>query len=341
MKNLLPEKIFPTERATPEHRLRIVATLAYPVTGLMAGTPVLIRKLTAPQRERRAEAAALKGRAAELLAEADKLDQEAFAKKLAEADPAKRPAMIHAREAARVAAKEAAAEQAKADRKTARSKFGDAAGAGALLLIIGGPLVWSLARPLIGPGIGLLIGAWWIAALIHAPSAEKTGADTSGSTPQTGQDDVREQPVPTPDQEPAPALSVTTEPTPTDARDAVALLGVAGTHVALTAVAAHLAAEHPLWERSGKALRALLREAGVRVRDGVKVDGVSVPGIHHDDVPPLPSPSGPAPWSVVVAGQSNNNNHNNAQEWATREGFVMQTDPDNPARTIVVHTPAA
>ncbi|MFB7672919.1 hypothetical protein ACFC26_16075 [Kitasatospora purpeofusca] len=329
----MTERIFPTDT--------VVATILYPVTGLAAGTPVLLRKLTAPQRERRAEAAALKAKAAQLLAEADKLDQEAFAKKLADADPAKRPAMIHAREAAQVAAKEAATEQAKADRKASRSKLGDAAGAGALLLIIGGPLVWSLARPLIGPGIGLLIGAWWIAALIHAPSAKKADSDASERTPQTSPNDAPETPVQTPDQEPTPAPSVTADPTPVDAHHAVALLGAAGAHVALTAVAAHLAVEHPRWERSGKAVKALLREAGIRYRDGVRVDGVSVPGIHHDDVPPLPSPSNSAPAPVVVAGQSNNNNHNNTESWPTREGFVMRADPDNAARTIVVHTPAA
>ncbi|MFG3051378.1 hypothetical protein ACGFZP_10595 [Kitasatospora sp. NPDC048239] len=329
------ENIFPTDT--------VISTILYPVTGLAAGTPVLIRKLTAPQRERRAEAAALKTKQNELAAQA-LIDAETAwaAKAAAETDPAKRAAMLQAREAAQVAARQFELEQAKTARKAARGKLGDTAGAGALLLIVGGPLIWSLARPLIEPGIGLLIGAWWIAALIHAPSPGKDTADDAEQGPQTDQDGAQEDPLPTPGQEPAQTPTVTADPTPADARHTVALLGAAGTHVALTAVTAHLAAAHPLWDRSGKATKALLREARVRVRDGVKVGGISVPGIHHDDVPPLPSPSDPSPESGVVAGQSNNNNHNNAQEWSTREGFVMRSDPDNPARTIIVsHTPAA
>ncbi|MER8099412.1 hypothetical protein [Kitasatospora sp. NPDC094016] len=344
------EKIFPTERAVPGQRMRIVATLAWPVTGLLTGTPVLIRRLTAPQRERRAEAAELQTRQAELDAQAAKDAEAAFKKKLAEADPAKRPAMLQAREAATVAARQVELELAKASRKEKRSRAGDGAGAAALVLIVGGPLVWSLARPLIEPGIGLLIGAWWIAALIHAPTPDKT-------TPAEADQEDQKQPVPATeatDEEPteedrqeppeedrqeAPRAAA---PTPADARHAVALLGSDGTHVALTAVTAHLASAHPLWKRSGKAVRALLQEAGITVRGGVKVEGISVPGIHHDDVPPLPSPTTTTPGPGVVAGQSNNNNHNNAREWTTQEGFVMRADPENPARTIIVsHTTAA
>ncbi|GAA2841046.1 hypothetical protein RMN57_17200 [Kitasatospora sp. CM 4170] len=327
------EKIFPTEKLS--------ATLVWPLTGLAAGTPVLIRRLTAPQRERRAEAAALKADQERLAAEAAQAADAEFAKKLAETpDPTRRAAMIHARESARVTAREIEAEQAKATRQEKRGRAGDAAGAAALMLIVGGPLVWALARPLIEPGIGLLIGVWWIAALIHAPApGKKAVEEKEEEAEQNVAEDVSEQPPPTPDQASAEArgeTSAATSPTPADARRAVALLGAAGTHVALTAVTARLAADHPLWKRSGKAVRGLLHEAGVEVRGGVRVEGVSVPGIHHDDVPPLPSPSDSAPDRVVVAGQSNNNNANNGQEWSTREGFIMRTDPDNPARTIIV-----
>lgn len=163
------EKIIPVES--------VRATLLWPVTGLFTGTPVLIRKLTASQRKQRAEAAALKGRQAELnAAAADAADVE-FAKKLAaEIDSAKKLALVQAREAAAVAAQTFELEQAKAARKAKRSKLGEAAGAAALLLVMGGPLVWSLARPLLGPGIGLAIGVWWIGALIHAPAPAKASA---------------------------------------------------------------------------------------------------------------------------------------------------------------------
>ncbi|MEU1284929.1 hypothetical protein [Kitasatospora sp. NPDC005856] len=330
------EKIFPTEKLIP--------TLLWPFTGLATGTPALVRKLTAPQRERRAEAAALKAKQDELAAQAAQAAQEAFTKKLTmEADPAKRASMLQAREAGQVAARQVELEQAKAARKAARGRLGDAAGAAALMLIVGGPLVWSLARPWIEPGIGLAIGGWWIAALIHAPVPGKKAVEEEAE--QSTAEDVAERPSPATDQAPADAPVETptaTFPTPAEARHAVALLGADGTHVALSAVVDHLASARPLWERSGKAVKVLLTQAGIRYRAGVKVDGVSVPGIHHDDVPPLPSPSGSAPESVVVAGQSNNNNHNNAREWTSREGFVMRPDPDNPARTIIINpVPAA
>ncbi|MFJ6776951.1 hypothetical protein ACIQOV_39355, partial [Kitasatospora sp. NPDC091257] len=141
------ERIFPTEKLIP--------TLLWPFTGLAAGTPVLIRKLTAPQRERRAEAAALKTKQDELAQQIAQAAEAAFAKKLlAEGDPAKRAAMLQAQEAGQVAARQFELEQAKAARKAARSRAGDAAGAAALMLIIGGPLIYSLARPWIQPGIG-------------------------------------------------------------------------------------------------------------------------------------------------------------------------------------------
>ncbi|CAN3980352.1 hypothetical protein [Kitasatospora purpeofusca] len=326
------EKIFPTEKLS--------ATLLYPITGLAAGTPVLVRKLTAPQRERRAEAAALKAKRDEITTQAAEAAEAAFTRKLlTEADPVKRAAMLQAREATQVTARQIE----RTARKEQRSKLGDTAGAAALLLIVGGPLVWSLARPWIQPGIGLLLGVWWIAALIHAPARGESIAEEKEEAEQGAAEEGEDHPSTPPDQEPsekpdeAPAV---TSPAPADARRAVALLGAGGTHVALTAVTARLAAEHPQWKRSGKAVRALLQEARVEVRGGVRVDGVSVPGIHHDDVPPLPSPSESTPEPVVVAGQSNNNNANNVREWSTREGFVMQTDPDNPARTIIVGRPA-
>ncbi|MFH8387680.1 hypothetical protein ACH4E7_43520 [Kitasatospora sp. NPDC018058] len=187
------EKIIPTEKPS--------ATLLWPVTGLATGTPVLIRKLTAPQRERRAEAAALKAQQAELATKAAESAESAFAKKLAaEPDATKRAAMIQARETAQVTARQIELDQAKAARKAKLGRAGDAAGAAALMLIVGGPLIWSLARPWVQPAIGLLIGAWWIAALIHAPAPGKAApagdeqapaADPDG-TPEGGADNTHE-----------------------------------------------------------------------------------------------------------------------------------------------------
>ncbi|MEU1287549.1 hypothetical protein [Kitasatospora sp. NPDC005856] len=160
------EKIFPTHN--------VGATIAFPVTGLLTGTPVLVRRLTAPQRERRAEAAALQARQDELAATAAAEADEEFTKKLTkEADASKRAAMVRARETEKVTARQIRLEQAQAGRAEKRGKLKEAAGAAAVTLLVGGPLIWSLARPLIEPGIGLLIGAWWIAALIHAPAKPK------------------------------------------------------------------------------------------------------------------------------------------------------------------------
>lgn len=190
-------------------------------------------------------------------------------------------------------------------------------------------LLWPMVGKWVPTVVGGSLALWVIVALIAGqadPGAEPALVAATGGDNQA-EEELEDEP------EQAPT---TTVPTPSDARRAVAALGADGTHVALTAVTAHLAAAHPLWKRSGKAVRTLLHEARVEVRGGVRVEGVSVPGIHRDDVPPLPSPSESTSDRVVVAGQSNNNNANNAEQWVGREGFVMRADPDNPAGVIVV-----
>ncbi|MEU1284351.1 hypothetical protein [Kitasatospora sp. NPDC005856] len=326
------EKIFPTEKLIP--------TLLWPFTGLATGTPVLVRKLTAPQRERRAEAAALKAKQDELAQQIAQAAEAAFAKKLAEADPAKRASMLQAQEAGQVTARQLELEQAKTARKAARSRAGDAAGAAALMLIVGGPLIWSLVGPWIQPGIGLLIGGWWIAALIHAPTPDKT-------TPAEADQEDPDQPVPAteateeePAEEDRQETSEAATPTPAETHSLTASLTTAGNSVLLTRLAADLAAFHPGWEPSTKAVRVLLSEAGIPVRGGVRTPDGNGPGVHHQDVPALRSPSASVPLPGVVAnvgaGQSANANANNTEEWSTREGFVMRADPENPARTIIV-----
>jgi hypothetical protein len=119
-----------------------------------------------------------------------------------------------------------------------------------------------------------------------------------------------------------------------------ASLTAGGDSVLLTRLAAELAASHPGWEPSTKAVRALLAGADIPVRDGVRTPHGNGPGVHHQDVPPLLSPSVATPLPGVVAnvgaGQSANANANNAEEWTTQEGFVMRAHPDEPAQTIVV-----
>ncbi|MGW4695171.1 hypothetical protein ACWEO1_22645 [Kitasatospora cineracea] len=216
-----------TEKILPTEGLR--ATLLWPITGLFTGTPVLIDRLTAPQRARRTEAAQLKTRQAKVVEEAAAEESAAFTKKVRdEPDVAKKLALVQAREAAEVAARTFQAEQDKAARKAKRSELGDAAGAAALLLVIGGPLVWSLARPLVGPGVGVLIGVWWIAALIHAPAPAKTSAAAAEA------DGEQEAPADEEDDQEDAAVDDEAEPEPERPTLAPALLASSIEHMVAT-----------------------------------------------------------------------------------------------------------
>lgn len=84
-------------------------------------------------------------------------------------------------------------------------------------------------------------------------------------------------------------------------------------------------------------VRALLAAAGIRVRPGVRAPGEGVrEGVHRDDIPAPSSPTTEAtPGAVVAAGQGGNNNSNNTEQSAGEKGFVLEDDPDNPARTHV------
>ncbi|WP_441251475.1 hypothetical protein [Kitasatospora sp. McL0602] len=141
--------------------------------------------------------------------------------------------------------------------------------------------------------------------------------------------------------EEAPAeASAPTGPTPAQTHALTASLTAGGESVLLTRIASRLASSHPGWTPARGAVRALLTEAGVPVREGVRTPDGNGPGVHHQDVPPLPSPAAATPGGPVVAnvgpGQSANANTNNSSERITREGFVVRADPDNPARTVVL-----
>jgi hypothetical protein len=202
-------------------------------------------------------------------------------------------------------------------------------------LLAGVPVVRHYAGVAISSGLTL----WVIAALILGntttpESTKQAPAKETGDAPADDADEVDQE-------EPEAAV-----PTPAEAHRLTASLAADETSVLLTRLAADLAASHPGWEPSTKAVRTLLAEARIPVRAGVRTPDGNGPGVHHQDVPALPSPaeSAPAPRVVanVGAGQSANTNANNTGEWSTREGFVMRTDPDNPARTIIVsHTTAA
>ncbi|MFD5566277.1 hypothetical protein [Kitasatospora griseola] len=191
MKTLL----FPTAppATDPDKRYWWISIALWPITGAITGTPPLVAKLTAPQRKKRAQAADLRAQQEELAAKAAAAAEDAFQEKLqGEADPAKRAAMVEARQAAQVAARQVQQEQAKANGKAFRSKLGDQAGAAALMLVVGGPLIWSLARPWIPIGAELVAAAWWLAALIHAPTPADMAATMAAAAKRQRRADTEE-----------------------------------------------------------------------------------------------------------------------------------------------------
>lgn len=187
---------------------------------------------------------------------------------------------------------------------------------GALVLLW--PIVGKWVPAVAGGGLAI----WVIAALIAgqtAPSTENTAEDDAQTA-----EEVAEEPR-------------ATVPTSAEALSLTATLTASGNSVLLTRLAADLGTAHPSWTSSTKAVRALLSEAGVPVREGVRTPDGNGPGVHHQDVPPLPFPAEPPAVVNVGAGQSANANANNASVPAGREGFVTMPHPTDPNRTIVVH----
>lgn len=82
-----------------------------------------------------------------------------------------------------------------------------------------------------------------------------------------------------------------------------------------------------------KAVRALLDEAGVRVRSGVRAGGKNGPGVHHEDVPPLPGAGNGAPSGGCLCSSAANTNANNAAPPTPRKG--LRVEPIGHAGSIV------
>ncbi|MGW7435692.1 hypothetical protein [Streptomyces sp. NPDC054849] len=95
-------------------------------------------------------------------------------------------------------------------------------------------------------------------------------------------------------------------------------LAVGGGHVRLTQL--QKAAGLP----DTKAVRALLDEAGIRIRDGVRAAGKNGPGVHHDDVPPLPDAGKGTPSGGCLCSSAANTNANNAGSEGGREGLSVE-----------------
>ncbi|WP_052069734.1 hypothetical protein [Streptacidiphilus albus] len=195
------------------------------------------------------------------------------------------------------------------------------------VVLFGIPAVHRHAVALIAGGVTL----WMIVAMIAGQKDHPAKTTTKPADAAEGEADGDDQDGKEPDP---------TVPTAAETHALAACLTAPGTSVLLTRLASDLAALYPGWEPSTKAVRALLAEAAVPTRPGVRTPDGNGPGVHHQDVPPLPSPTDTAPVPPVVANvgpaQAANANANNTAESNIREGFVLQADPANPAHTIVV-----
>ena len=69
-----------------------------------------------------------------------------------------------------------------------------------------------------------------------------------------------------------------------------------------------------------KAVRALLDEAGVPVRSGVRAGGKNGPGVHTDDIPPLSTPH----EAGCLCRSGANTNTNNAPEPSPEKGLRVE-----------------
>ena len=92
-------------------------------------------------------------------------------------------------------------------------------------------------------------------------------------------------------------------------------LGEGGQHVRLTTLAE--AAGLP----DTKTVRALLDEAGIRVRAGVRTSGGNGPGVHMADIPALEA----APSGGCLCSSTTNTNTNNDAAEGPEEGFRVET----------------
>lgn len=188
-----------------------------------------------------------------------------------------------------------------------------------LLLYVAVRVGWVLLRAVPGVGAHLVDrGRWllWPAVIVFVIAAYRAG-DPDAEQPKA-------EPEPAEESEAGPVneeADPDDEPPATLDRDGLTellheLLGErGGVHLSVLRTALRKHVPGLGWDRA-EAL-ALLADAGVRVRPGVRDAGDEVrEGVHRDDVPPLPSPAWTDPCPPVVAAADlalgNNNNGNNA-----------------------------
>lgn len=83
-----------------------------------------------------------------------------------------------------------------------------------------------------------------------------------------------------------------------------------------------------------KAVRALLGEAGIRVRTGVRTPAGNGPGVHADDIPPAETET---PSGRCLCSSGANANANNAASADSREGLRVEAIGEAGA---IVHDPS-
>jgi hypothetical protein len=148
-----------------------ITSATVPIRAVIAGSPVLARRLRAPATKRRTAAAEIR-----------QVEAEALAAELAKLNPKARAA----KQAEQLAAD-------RAGRKERRSRAADIASCTALVLLVAGPVGWQFARPYLGTAALVLAVAWSIAAMAHAPSARKaTPEPAPDETPIADPDDTDE-----------------------------------------------------------------------------------------------------------------------------------------------------
>ncbi|MDI9885329.1 hypothetical protein QMZ92_13225 [Streptomyces sp. HNM0645] len=83
-----------------------------------------------------------------------------------------------------------------------------------------------------------------------------------------------------------------------------------------------------------RAVRGLLKAAGVRVRAGVRTPAGNGPGVHHKDIPPPLSPDSGTPSGRCLCSSGANANANNEPTEGAREGLRVEPIGQAGARII-------
>ncbi|WP_319052669.1 hypothetical protein [Streptomyces europaeiscabiei] len=83
----------------------------------------------------------------------------------------------------------------------------------------------------------------------------------------------------------------------------------------------------PLQAADTRAVREALQAAGIGWRKGVRTEAGNGPGVHRDDLPPLPPTEEGAPVGALTCTNDANTNANNTLRVESREGMTIITDP--------------